>query len=297
MELENLHIVKYRGITTISTFPLELVWGKQDTILECKNCIEYGSYNNILIGLCVNCAKYEYKGKYGCGYYIDFKGIQSNYIPLAFGNLNTDDVINRLNIIYNNFDNNNLQQIFIDNKYIFTIYNLSLLSYFDINLLKTKNNEGWKEIKSYYNSDDEVIDIIIDKILELKLEYKDKSRNEILFDINYYNKCRRIEKFFKYSNRDILLDNNFNSEIDNNINNYVCSYCKVEKLYKDRKQLKSCKCKEVKYCSIACQSRDWKKEHKYNCKYYMSLATFRNLTIIEEENNDHVNDISVEDVD
>ena len=297
MELQNLHTVKYRGITTISSFPLELVWGKTDTVLECQNCIEYGSYKNILIGLCVNCAKDIYNGKYGCGYYYYLKGQTTNDIPVAFGKLDTNDVINKLNIIYNNFNNSNLPKIIIDNNDRFTIYNLSLLSYFDINLLVTKNNDGWKEIKIYYNSEDDVIDIIIDTLLELKLEYKNISQNEILFDINYYNKCRSIEKFFKYNNREILLENNYNSHIINNTNNYVCNYCKIEKLYKDRKQLKSCKCREVKYCSIACQSRDWKQDHKQNCKYYMSLATFRSLTIIDDDEDDDEDDEEDDDDD
>ena len=66
--LDNLKIVTYRGIKCINTFPLELVWGKQNSCLECKNCSEYATYNNIIIGMCINCAEHYYNGKYGSGY-------------------------------------------------------------------------------------------------------------------------------------------------------------------------------------------------------------------------------------
>ena len=59
--------ITHRGIVCIDTFPLELVWGKSSTVLECPNCLDYATFKNVLIGLCKNCALYSYNGKYGNG--------------------------------------------------------------------------------------------------------------------------------------------------------------------------------------------------------------------------------------
>ena len=153
--LDNLAIVEYRGIKCINTMPLELIWGDSGSVLECSNCMEYASdpLTKVLIGLCVNCADFTYNGKYGCGYYINLTGLEINDVPLAFGNLNTYDVIRKLHDIYENEnenenedknenENNYKQNIVNDYKYVYSFYNLSLLSHFDINLLRNKNNYG-----------------------------------------------------------------------------------------------------------------------------------------------------------
>ena len=148
--LDNLKIVTPRGIKCISTFPLELVWGKQNSCLECKNCAEYATYNNIIIGICINCAEHYYNGKYGSGYYINLSGKDNFTKPLAFGKLNTNDVINKLksinpnNISYEYPNTNN-------SIHVFSIYDMVIrLSKNDINLLLKKYNYGWVEFYKYY---------------------------------------------------------------------------------------------------------------------------------------------------
>ena len=59
----SINTITHRGIVCIDTFPKELIWGKQQTALECPNCLHYATYKNILVGLCKNCASYSYNNK------------------------------------------------------------------------------------------------------------------------------------------------------------------------------------------------------------------------------------------
>ena len=300
--IANLRIVNYRGKYTISTFPLELVWGVQGSVLECENCMAYGicPNTNILIGMCVNCANLVYHGKYGCGYYQHLKGFSPTDIPVAFGNLKTKDVVSKLKeIIENEHINSNLKQVINHNYYDYTVYNLSLLSTFDINLLKTANNEGWIQFKKYYNVEDEVLHMLINKIFEIKKDYQYIPTSELLFNKKYYKKCSIIEKFYKVK---LSVANNINLQIPEDLPvfesvtiKYSCSFCKIEKLQESKKELKNCGCKEVNYCSFACQKRDWKYNHKYSCTYNsniisnlglgsrLGLNSFANLTVNDED--------------
>jgi hypothetical protein len=44
MDMININTITYRGIVCIDTFPLELVWAKANTVLECHNCLEYATF-------------------------------------------------------------------------------------------------------------------------------------------------------------------------------------------------------------------------------------------------------------
>jgi hypothetical protein len=316
--LDNLTIVKYRGIHCISTIPLELVWGIEGSVLECGNCIAYASdpKTKVLIGLCVNCAKLTYNCKYGCGYYYDLKGLNASDVPLAFGNLNTNNVVRKLNEIYekeketNNDIKYNQNVIYnINNnssKFIYSIYNLSMLSYFDIRLLMIKINEGWTYFKNYYNSEDEILEIIIDEILAIKKKYDNIPKSKLLFDNDYYKKCNDIEKFYKvelplppFDNSEFENENeneNINENENENINEnaevntsldtiiYNCKYCNIQK---NKKEFKKCgDCKKVRYCSIACQERDWKFVHKYECRCDVYSNLLNSLGILTIDNVD-----------
>ena len=47
------------------------------------------------------------------------------------------------------------------------------------------------------------------------------------------------------------------------LHKYNCEYCKI---CKPKIQLQKCSnCYCAKYCSIACQTRDWKLKHKTTC--------------------------------
>jgi len=286
-------IVLNRGIKCIDTFPNELVWGGiSGTVLECANCIYYASdpITHVLFGLCIHCAR-EYNGKYGCGYFIDLKGYTPNDIPVVFGGLSTEDALDNLHTYINSDEydghdghdghdgNGNMYFTFqtcIKTDNVFSIYNLALLSDNDINLLKKIPNNGWNSFKNYYNlfdfedSDMQLI-LILKQVSQLKSKYEIESNN-ILFNKEFYKECVSIEHEIKKKiEYNLVIKENktkFNSNSDNSNNNnykYQCNYCKI---LKKKSHLKKCSiCKKVKYCSIACQTRDWKLKHKVLCSY------------------------------
>jgi hypothetical protein len=303
--LDNLKIVTYRGIKCINTFPLELVWGKQNSFLECKNCAEYATYKNIIIGMCVNCAKHHYNGNYGSGYYINLTGKTS--LALSFGKLNTNDVINKLksinlnNISYSYPNSNN-------SIHVFSIYDMAIrLSKNDINLLLKKYNYGWIEFYKYYfnntnNTNDEddenenkteykydyetdyetdlkcIINIVID--IQNKYNFKKKSGSiiyknvkKILFNKEFYEECCEKELIFRTANLPKVKTKQL---LDVKYNKNKCEYCNISNKTNKKIDLQKCEnCKYCHYCSIACQTRDWK-SHKNHCKdlqiklYYMN---------------------------
>jgi len=300
-------IIFNRGIRCINSFPNELVWGGlKGTVLECANCIYYASdpITHVLFGLCMHCAS-EYDGKYGCGYFIDLKGYTINDIPIAFGGLSTEEALDNLHTYINSdendgYDFNSNFQTCIKTEDVFTIYNLALLTDNDINLLKKIPNNGWNSFKNYYNlfdcenSDLQLI-LILKQVKQLKLKYETESNN-ILFNKEFYIECVSIENEIKkkieynyvieenkkeFNNNNNSNSSNGNSNSNNNYK-YQCNYCKI---LKQKSHLKKCSiCKKAKYCSIACQTRDWKLKHKVLCSYSQ-------INSIKEEEEDEEEDI------
>jgi len=254
-------IITHRGIKCASTIPKELIWGKPNTVLTCKNCLYYASYKNVLVGICYNCAE-TYNGRYGKGFN-KTKDYENEYLPneLLFGGINPAD------IDFSYLPNNEYTQVAIENEDAYSVYNLAQTSQSDFNLLinninrTSLDNYGWQEFKKIYSKptdeNDENLDVLINKINELRLQFNQWSPE-------FLEKCLEIENAFK----------NNSSQSENNLLHFEesfeiknqCAYCKQ---YKVRKDLKKCsKCKEVRYCSYLCQKRHWNTEidgHRQNC--------------------------------
>ena len=246
-----INTITHRGIVCIDTFPLELVWGKTNTILECSNCLEYATFKNVLVGLCKNCAVYSYNCKYGLGFYnFPYSDLSNNDISLCFGNINPINILNIKGIEY--------PQTALNYSDSYSIYNLSLSPKNELFLLIQEpfNIYGLHEFQKYYNCSIEVLDIIIHKIKEHKLSFN-------IWSNKYYSECLNIENFYKVSEEDYKIQ----SEIANNKLDKPkskCSYCNI---YKLKTELKKCgKCGISKYCSSACQIRDWKGIHELYCE-------------------------------
>ena len=252
MDMNMIHIktITYRGIVCIDTFPLELVWGKSHTVLECNNCLSYATFKNILVGLCINCAKYSYNGKYGMGFYnYPCSDVNNKYISYCFGNIHPLHILNIKGLEY--------PQTALNYNESYTIYNLSLSSKDELNLLLQLpfNIYGLYELQNYYNCDIETLHMIIENIKEHKLSYN-------IWNIEYYTKCLELEKFYKKNKEDYKIENEIHDILVKP--KYQCSYCNM---YKYKADLKKCsKCYSVRYCSIACQTRDWDAKHKLECK-------------------------------
>ena len=270
----SINTVTHRGIVCIDTFPKELVWGKKHTALECPNCLEYATYKNVLVGLCKNCAEYSYDHKYGNGF-IDYPYTNNttNDIALCFGNIHPSQILHMKGLDY--------KQEAINYEHSYTIYNLSLSTKDELYLLLNQNFNfyGLKEFQYYYNCDIEVLCMIIDKILLHQINFN-------IWSKQYYDECLKIETFYK-NDTDNELEPYFIPK-----NKYQCEYCKT---FKYKKELKKCaKCLDVSYCSISCQSRDWKSKHKLECIVEEDESNESN--VCEFENAVSIDDI-IEDID
>ena len=255
MDMININTITYRGIVCIDTFPIELVWGKSDTVLECNNCLTYATFKNVLVGLCINCAKTSYNGKYGKGFYnYPYSDFNNNDISYCFGNIHPLHILNIKGLEYPQNALNSIET--------YTIYNLSLSSTHELNLLLRIpfNIYGLYELQTYYNCDIEVLHMIIDKIKEHKMTFN-------IWSSDYYTTCLDIEKFYKVSVEDYKVENIMHDIVVKL--KYSCSYCNI---YKYKTELKKCgKCYSVRYCSIACQTRDWDTKHKLECESEQDL--------------------------
>lgn len=268
MNILTVNTITYRGIVCIDTFPLELVWAKPNTVLECNNCLAYATFKNVLVGLCKNCALYSYNGKYGNGFfkypYSDNDDIELSY---CFGNIKPLHILNIKGIEYS--------QTALNNNDTYSIYNLSLSSNNELSLLfnETFNIYGLYNFQSYYNCDVEVLHMIIDKVKEHKNTFT-------IWSSKYYNDCLTIENFYKVNKENYQIQ-----EETNNYDKYICSYCNI---YKLKKELKKCgRCFTARYCSIACQSRDWYRDHKLFCSQILTsteLDTMRYLHLGNSQN-------------
>ena len=249
MSMISIKTITYRGIVCIDTFPLELVWCKSNTALECNNCLAYATYKNVLVGLCINCAG-SYNGKYGSGFYTyPYRDSSDVEISYCFGNIHPLHIINIKGLEY--------PQSALNSNESYTIYNLSLSSKNELNLLLQIpfNIYGLYELQNYYNCDIEVLYIIIEKIKEHKLTFN-------IWNIDYYSKCLELEKHYKKSKEDYKIENEIFDILVKP--KYPCSYCNI---YKYKKELKKCQgCNIPRYCSIACQTREWNTKHKLECR-------------------------------
>jgi len=61
---------EYDDVLYVSTFPID--WATEHIEgtgpKECNNCKYYGSWDNVFLGYCGNCARYIYNGKRGMGF-------------------------------------------------------------------------------------------------------------------------------------------------------------------------------------------------------------------------------------
>lgn len=297
--LANLEVVSYCGIRCISTIPKELIFGITGSVLECDNCMAYATdpRTKILIGICTNCAK-DYTelnnniDKYGCGYYFNLQGEYSHVIPFAFGNLATNDVITKLNAIA---DKSDCIQVANKSQDTYSIYNIVMLSDDEFNLFKKlveTNIIVCKQMKHYYGCEDEVIIVDIIPAIE-KLRKRFVIKKDLLFNTDFYSNCIKVEKFFKVilpptvqssaseesasESASVSASESASAYISTNTYAYssasestVMSRCNYCNKFKYRYELKKCgQCMSVRYCSIACQSLDWKEQHKHMCMPYL----------------------------
>ena len=177
MDMIHIKTITYRGIVCIDTFPLELVWGKANTVLECNNCLAYATFKNVLVGLCRNCDMYSYNDKYGKGFYnYPYCDPDNDELSYCFGSINPLHILHIKGVEY--------PQKALNDSNTYSIYNLSLSSNNELSLLVKPpfNMYGLHDFQQYYKCNIEGINIIIDKIKEHKTTFD-------IWSTHYYNTC------------------------------------------------------------------------------------------------------------
>ena len=178
---------------------------------------------------------------------------------------------------------------------MFGIYDLAISPSLDYNLDYIKNNNNvLTEFKNYYNCfDDEAIELIFNEIKTMSLKYAENNNN--IWDSGFYKECLRIEKFFTVSREDEYVDSD-NDEGENSKRiikkkNKACNYCK-----ESSKKTKRCSgCYIVRYCSYACQHRDWLICHKDNCLLISRESdNINNIDNLENEGEYEIKDIDAD---
>jgi len=121
-----------------------------------------------------------------------------------------------------------------------------------------------QDITNYYNCSDEAIQLLfidINKLRNIKI-----NNNIDQWNLDYYKQCVILEKFYK-----------INVEEDTIISSKTMRQCDYCKEYKLRKDIRKCSyCKLVRYCSVACQKRDWAVNHKIKCAEYNNIEYLYN---------------------
>ena len=152
------------------------------------------------------------------------------------------------------------------------------LSHDDLNLLSKKNNYGWQEFyKNYENKDGYDIEFDLESIIKtvkfLQNIYSITNNEgciiyenveKLLFNNEFYKECYEYQ--LDYPENITNIDKNININEKTKYNSKKCEKCAYCKIFKPKQKLQKCSaCLITKYCSIACQKRDWKLKHKFIC--------------------------------
>lgn len=261
-----VHIIVVRQKYTISTFPPELTWPPlPNTILECANCMVYGCYRGVLIGPCRNCAD-EYEGQYGVGLFLnaretDQMGDSDDWQPLAFGQLHPDRVKSMIDqslgptgyaINSGMYDRHDLDLFpcCIARRDAYSVYNLAALTTaFERDLLKVDDLIG----AGYTGFDAETLGSFLSAVAALALQYNDYTTR------TFFYACKRLEQYYK--EEFFMRAQAAAAAAAKNAADARCTYCQQPS------KAKCSRCRRVRYCSYACQQRDWVITHRDECEY------------------------------
>jgi MYND finger len=259
---DNITIRYVRGKYVISTMQeADLVFGQANTLLECPTCMRDATWRGVLIGPCEACS-YIYDG-YDIGFpekkYPHSMPCGSIAAPFGFYCGVGREVCRKIDaLLAEGIDHiipPNAQHIKHEDAYSF--YGAASLC-MDITLM-IESLWGTHNIGLRYNCecDSRRLTSIIRVMSELSSEF-DTS-------LEFYKKCEKMEKEWIECS-DAITQEEVDSEmsrkkmVDKKTNTHECHYCgNIEKT------MLCGECKSVRYCSVACQHRDWTKGGAYTC--------------------------------
>ena len=282
---DDLYIKEVRGKYVISSMPSTLVFGIPGTLLECQQCMDNASWKGVLIGACQECALKYTERDVGNGYVYDVGNGYGEKIttmpcdprakPFGFYRGFAYDVCVKISKILEQVEDSRIpsEPRAIKKEDVYSFYGLASLEVDDFNLIY--QGYAYDAFHERYNIQCEGRHDAIVHAIDLLRDAFDP------FSTEFFNKCEKMEKEW------IMCPNaTTQEEVDEILGKekvkkqmHACHYCG------DIKPLKKCgKCKSIRYCSVACQSRDWSKggayaclngevssPHKESCEYLRSL--------------------------
>ncbi len=279
---DDLYIKEVRGKYVISSIPDAMVFGIPGTLLECQQCMDNASWRGVLLGACQECQQ-KYSGE---GILIGFDEKvhddampgYSNAAPFGFYCGYARKVCDKIDKILKQVEDSRIpsEPRAIKHQDVYSFYGLASLNVDDFPLIY--DEYSCDAFYSRYNitedDEDRRHDAIVDTIDVLRYKFEPFSKE-------FFNKCEKMEKEWI-----MCPEATTREEVDEILGKekvkktmHECHFCG------DIKETKKCgKCKSIRYCSVACQSRDWSKggayacldgevssPHKESCEYLRSL--------------------------
>jgi hypothetical protein len=280
--VNDLTIKKVRGKYVISTMPTYKFFGIPGTLLECQDCMDDATWRGVLIGACQDCQQ-KYSGEgiligFDEKVYIDAMPGYSNAAPFGFYSGFAFDVCLKINELLEEGQgwlNGMKRNIPLDPRAIktadaYSFYGLAQLSLREFNtMLNTPT--AYTRYATRYNIYRHHIryDGVFEAIEQLANAFD-------LYDPEFYKLCQKTEKEWTLCSEastqaevdaEMLLlrkqkeeEEKQKKEKQKEKVHVACHYCG------DIKPTKKCgQCLSVRYCSVACQSRDWHQGGAYEC--------------------------------
>jgi len=271
--VNDLTIKKVRGKYVISTMPPNKFFGIPGTLLECQDCMDDATWRGVLIGACQECQQ-KYSGEgiligFDEKVHVDAMPGYSNAAPFGFYSGFALDVCLKINELLEEgqgWQNGMSRNIPLEPRAIktadaYSFYGLAQLSLREFNTMlntPTAYSHYAERYNAYIYNYNSRYDGVFEAI-ELLANAFD------LYDPEFYKLCQKMEKEWS-----ICSEASTQAEVDQEMLlrkkaqkekvHDVCHYCG------DVKKTKKCgQCQSVRYCSVACQSRDWSKGGAYAC--------------------------------
>jgi hypothetical protein len=229
----------------------------------------YGCYRGVLIGPCRNCAD-EYEGQYGGGLSLNERETdqlgggdrdsESDWHPLAFGQLHPDRVMVMIDqalgptghITINNgiydLPDRDLFPYCIARRDAYSVYNLAALTTAaERDLLKVDDLIA----AGYIGLDADTFGHFLSAVATLALQYDDYTTR------TFFYACKRLERYYKEES--VIRAQVAAAAVAKHAAAFRCIYCQQPS------RAKCGQCKQVRYCSYACQQRDWVASHRDEC--------------------------------
>ena len=252
---DNLQIKQVRGKYVISTMPKEWEFGQANTLLECHTCMRDATWRGVLIGPCDACSA-VYNDVAGIGFpekeYSHAMPSGSASAPFGYLCGFGREVCRKINELLLEADVIPVNAPHIKHADAYSFYGAASMYSAIIESSWAMHNIGLR-----YNCDCDSIRLnSILRVLSTLAEEFDTS-------VDFYEHCEKMEKEWTECTH-AATQEDVDAEIArkelDSIHMHECHYCG-----NIAETLLCGGCKSIRYCSVACQHRDWKMGGAYSC--------------------------------